>query len=145
MFFANISSREKGVIEMNQISLLGRLVRPIDVQEVGHGRFVCNNTLAVSRIGRREDGQQQADFIPIAFWDKTAHLLKEYCHKGSLLGVTGKLASRSYTNKNEQQVYVIEMVVDGIHFVEPKNKTTSAPVTKSFQTTQQQEVVEIPF
>lgn len=130
---------------MNQISLLGRLVRPVDVQEVGHGRFVCNNTLAVSRIGRREDGQQQADFIPVVFWDKTAHLLKEYCHKGSLIGVTGKLASRSYTNKNNQQVYVIEMIVDGLHFVEPKNKPTDAPVPQTTQVNEEQEAVELPF
>ncbi len=130
---------------MNQISLLGRLVRPVDVQEVGHGRFVCNNTLAVSRIGRREDGQQQADFIPVVFWDKTAHLLKEYCHKGSLIGVTGKLASRSYMNKSNQQVYVIEMIVDGLHFVEPKNKPANTPVPQTAQVNEEQEAVELPF
>lgn len=107
---------------MNQVSLLGRLVRPIEVQEVGHGNFVVNNTLAVSRIGRKEEGQQQADFIPVVFWGKQAHLLKEYCTKGNLLGVNGRLQSRSYTNKADQQVYVVELLVETMHFVEAKKK-----------------------
>ncbi|MDE1547708.1 single-stranded DNA-binding protein [Jeotgalibaca caeni] len=107
---------------MNHVSLLGRLVRSVEVQEVGHGRFVSNNTLAVQRLGKKEEGQQQADFIPVVFWDKTAHLLKEYCGKGSLIGLNGKLASRSYLNKQEQQVFVVELVVESLHFVEPKKK-----------------------
>ena len=116
---------------MNHVSIIGRLVRPIELQEVGTGRFVCNNTLAVQRIRKKDDGQQQADFIPIVVWDKTAHLLKQYCSKGTLLGVNGRMVSRSYVNKQNQRVYVVEMIVEEIHFIESKKKV--------------EEAVEIPF
>lgn len=126
---------------MNQVSLIGRLVRPIELQEIGRGRFVCNNTLAINRIGRKEEGQQTADFIPVVFWDKSAHLLKEFCDKGSLIGVNGKLQSRSYTNKQHQQIYVVELLVETMHFIDTRKKSTSQP-----QAEPEHDIpVELPF
>ncbi|APZ49402.1 hypothetical protein BW721_06750 [Jeotgalibaca sp. PTS2502] len=125
---------------MNQLSLIGRIVRPIELQEVGAGRFVANNTLAVQRLKKKEDGQSQADFIPIVVWDKLAHLLKQYCSKGSLIGVNGRLASRSYTNGNNQKVYVVELIVDDLHFIDPKKKQDTQETTSDSP-----DIVELPF
>lgn len=114
---------------MNQVSLLGRLVRPVELQGVGSDRVVCNNTLAVQRFRKKEEAQAQADFIPVVFWGNTARLLHQYCAKGNLLAVNGHLASRSYTNKQNQQVYVVELIAEEIHFVESRKETagSSAP------------------
>lgn len=104
---------------MNQVSLIGRLVRNVQFQQVSPDRAVVNNTLAVSRHRKNEEGQT-ADFVPLVFWNKTAELVQRYCEKGTLIGVNGHLASRSYINKQEQQVYVLELIVDDLHFIEPK-------------------------
>lgn len=111
---------------MNQVSLLGRLVRPIELQEVGNEQVVCNNTIAIQRKRKKDDTQQQADFIPVVFWGNTARLLNKYCAKGNLIGVNGHLASRSYVNKLEQQVYVVELIAEEIHFVESKKEENSS-------------------
>lgn len=115
----------KGEKKMNQVSLLGRLVRPIELQEVGSDRVVCNNTLAIQRLRKKNDTQPQADFIPVVFWGNTARLLHQYCGKGNQIGVNGHLTSRSYTNKQEQQVFVVELIAEEIHFVESKKEATS--------------------
>ena len=63
---------------MNQVSLIGRLVRPIQVQQVNGERQVCNNTLAVQRLRKADEGQPQADFIPVVFWGANANLVEQY-------------------------------------------------------------------
>lgn len=107
---------------MNQVSLIGRLVRSVQLQQIAPDRAVVNNTLAVNRYRKGDDGQTLADFVPIVFWNKSAELVDRYCQKGSLIGVNGHLASRSYVNKQEQQVFVLELVVDDLHFIEPRKE-----------------------
>lgn len=128
---------------MNQVSLLGRLVRPVELQGVGSERVVCNNTLAVQRFRKKDESQPQADFIPVVFWGNTARLLNQYCAKGNLLAVNGHLASRSYMNKQNQQVYVVELIVEEIHFVETKKESTASSVSTS--TAHPAETAALPF
>lgn len=111
---------------MNQVHVIGRLVREIEVKELGEGRMVMNNTIAIPMIYKKENGHD-TDFIPIVAWNKTAGLLKQYCKKGDLIGVTGKLQSRSYLNKENETVYVVEIVVSSIDFLTSKPKETIKP------------------
>lgn len=106
---------------MNHVSMIGRLVRPIQIQQVNGDKQVCNNTLAVQRVHKGDEGQQ-ADFIPVVFWGTTATLVDQYCSKGNQIGVKGHLVSRSYINKQEQHVYVVELVVEDLYFVESKRE-----------------------
>lgn len=115
---------------MNQVHVIGRLVREIEVKELGEGRMVMNNTIAIPMIYKKENGHD-TDFIPIVAWNKTASLLQQYCKKGDLIGVTGKLQSRSYLNKENETVYVVEIVVSSIDFLTSKPKETVNPVTQS--------------
>ncbi|MGP6140465.1 MULTISPECIES: single-stranded DNA-binding protein [unclassified Jeotgalibaca] len=128
---------------MNQVSLIGRLVRNVELQEIGHGSIVCNNTLAVKNPRKSENGQVIADFIPVVFWDKTALLLRDYCAKGNQLGVTGRMVSRSYVNKQDQTVYVVEMLVEDLYFMEAKK--TVENVTNSPLVTNSAEPADMPF
>lgn len=108
---------------MNQTNLVGRLVREIEVKEVGEGKIVLNNTLAVKRNFKSEQGQQ-ADFIPIVAWGQVAKLLEIYCEKGDLVGLTGRIQSRSYVSK-EETIFVIELLVDEVDFLQGRRSTTS--------------------
>ncbi|MEG1045232.1 single-stranded DNA-binding protein [Carnobacterium sp.] len=104
---------------MNQVTLVGRLVREIQLQEVGEGKSVVNNTIAVQRIFKTEQ-QQQADFIPLVAWGKVAKLLDLYCEKGDLIGINGKMQSRSYINSENITIFVVEMRVEEIQFLQNK-------------------------
>lgn len=119
---------------MNQTNLVGRLVREIEVKEVGEGKIVLNNTLAVKRNFKSEQGQQ-ADFIPIVAWGQVAKLLQIYCDKGDLVGLTGRIQSRSYLSKEEETIFVIELLVDEVDFLQGKRSTTSA--SSSFKESKQ--------
>ena len=66
------------------------------------------------------DGQQQADFINCVVWRKPAENVERYCSKGSLVGVEGRIQTRSYDNSQGQKVYVVEVICDSVQFLETR-------------------------
>lgn len=104
---------------MNSVSFIGRLTKDVVLKDLGEGRFVINNTLAVRRSFRK-DGAAEADFIPFVVWGKRAELLEEFCSKGDLIALSGKMQSRSYKKEPEETRYVIEMVVEELEFLQKK-------------------------
>ncbi len=104
---------------MNTIGLVGRLVREIELKDVGEDKVVINNTLAVAKRVRKENGPQ-ADFIPIVAWGQIAKLMQLYCEKGHMVGLTGRIQSRSYINKEEDTIFIVEMLVEEVHFLQNK-------------------------
>lgn len=112
---------------MNRLTLVGRIVREVVLKDIGDGRFVVNNVIAVSRNYRSEK-QPDTDFIPFVAWGKRAELIEEYCNKGDMIGLEGRIQSRSYQNDAKETKYVVEMNVDGIQFLQPKKEETYAKV-----------------
>lgn len=104
---------------MNRLTVAGRIVKDIELKEVGDGRIVLNNSIAIPRTYKSENGPD-TDFINIVAWGKRAELLEEYCNKGDLIGLDGRVQSRSYQNKEDQMVYTVEMLIDHIHFLQVK-------------------------
>lgn len=107
---------------MNRLTIIGRLVRDTELKTIGDGRLVLNNAVAVPRIFKTDNGQD-TDFINIVAWGKRAELIEEYCNKGDLIGLDGKFQSRSYENDQKQTVYIIEMVVEHVHFLQQKRES----------------------
>ena len=105
---------------MNQVSLIGRVVRPIVVKDCNE-TVVMNNSLAINRF-KKDSKNGGADFIPIVAWGPVAEQMHNYVEKGQRIGVTGHLQSRSYLNKQAQQVFVVEVVVEHVEFLEPMRK-----------------------
>jgi single-strand DNA-binding protein len=110
---------------MNAISLIGRLTKDIELKDVGEGRLVTSNTLAV-RKAYKKDGGSDADFIPFVAWGKRAELLEEYCSKGDLIALTGRMQSRSYKTESEDTRYVVEMLVEDLEFLQKKSPDKAA-------------------
>lgn len=110
---------------MNTIGLVGRLVREVELKDIGEDRVVINNTLAVAKKVRKENGPQ-ADFIPIVAWGQVAKLMQLYCEKGHMVGLTGRIQSRSYVNKEEDTIFIVEMLVEEVHFLQNKKIETVA-------------------
>lgn len=106
---------------MNRTILVGRITKDIDLRYTGNGKAVANWTLAVNRPFKNAQGENEADFILCQAWGKQAENIANYMKKGSQVGVDGRIATRSYENKNGQMVYVTEVVADNVQFLESKS------------------------
>ena len=104
---------------INRVVLVGRMTRDPELRRTPNGSAVTSFTLAMNRPQRNE-GEQQADYISCVTWNKVAENVEKYCSKGSLVGVEGRLRSRSYDNAQGQRVYVTEVVCDSVQFLETK-------------------------
>ena len=104
---------------INRVVLVGRLTKDPEIRTTPSGAKVCQYTLAVNRT-RKADGQPEADFINCVSWNKTAELMNQYLSKGALIGIEGRIQTRSYDNQQGQKVYVTEVFCDSVAFLEPK-------------------------
>ena len=107
-------------MSLNVVALVGRLTRDPQLKRTAQGEAVTSFTLAVNRNYTSRDGQQQADFINCVVWRKPAENVERYCSKGSLVGVEGRIQTRSYDNSQGQKVYVVEVICDSVQFLETK-------------------------
>ncbi len=110
---------------MNRVSLVGRLTKEPDLRHTTSGRAVCQFTVAINRTFTNQQGQREADFIPVVTWDKTAENLAKYMHKGSLISVDGRIQTRNYDDKDGKKVYVTEVIAQSVQFLESKNANGS--------------------
>ena len=100
---------------INRVVLVGRMTRDPELKRTAQGDAVTTFTLAVNR-NYTKDGQQQADFINCIVWRKPAENVERYCSKGSLVGVEGRIQTRSYDNSQGQKVYVVEVICYSVQF-----------------------------
>ena len=105
---------------INRVVLVGRMTRDPELRRTPQGDAVTSFTLAVNRNYTSRDGQQQADFINCVVWRKPAENVERYCSKGSLVGVEGRIQTRSYDNSQGQNVYVVEVICDSVQFLETR-------------------------
>ena len=133
---------------INRVVLVGRLTRDPELRTTGSGISVATFTLAVDRQFTNSQGERGADFISCVIWRKSAENFCNFTSKGSLVGVDGRIQTRSYDNKDGQRVYVTEVVVDNFALLEsrkdreacgqnggytPNNGNNSTPSTNNFQ------------
>lgn len=104
---------------INRVVMVGRMTRDPELRRTGSGTAVTSFTIALNRNYNSADGQQ-ADYIPCVVWNKIAENVAQYCSKGSLVGVEGRLRSRSYDNAQGQRVFVVEVQCDSVQFLETK-------------------------
>ena len=107
---------------MNIIVLVGRLTRDPELRMTQSQNAVCSFTLAVDRKYKNAAGEREADFINCVAWRKTAELISDYVKKGHKLGVIGAIQTRNYDDKDGRRVYVTEVVVDEIEFLQPREQ-----------------------
>lgn len=123
---------------MNNISLVGRLVKSIDLRFTPSGVAVGNGTIAINRPFKNQAGENEADFINIVIWRKAAENTANYTSKGSLVGVTGRLQSRRYDDKDGKTVFVTEVVAESVQFLDSKSDNKKSENNTSYENKQQQ-------
>lgn len=106
---------------MNQVVLVGRIVRDPEVKAINEEHRVLNNTLAINRRQRNKEGALIADFIPFVAWDHLADVFEKYTIKGQRVAISGRLQSRHYLNNEKESVYTIECVVSEITLLDRPN------------------------
>ena len=135
---------------MNNFNCIGRIVKDLEVKTSQGGTTVLNNTVAINRpFKNKQTGEREADFINFVAFGKTAEIIAQYHQKGSLIGLTGRMQSRSYENSNGQKVFVTELVVNEMHFTGSNNASDGQQSQARPNTTNQQQKpsapVENPF
>lgn len=118
---------------MNSVNIIGRLTRDPELRKTSNGRSVTNFCIAVNRVN------EGADFIDCVAWNQTADIAVKFLHKGSQIGVSGRIQSRTYDDKNGNSRKIVEVVIERLQFLgDPKNKEESAyPYQEPPQTYQQ--------
>ncbi|MDW8799675.1 single-stranded DNA-binding protein [Clostridium sp. A1-XYC3] len=108
---------------MNKVVLIGRLTKDAELMQLeGKERGVLRFTLAVDRRFSNNSGGKEADFIPVRYWSDFGHKIQPYLLKGKLIGVSGKVSTRSYTTDESAKRYVTEIEADNIQFLERKKE-----------------------
>lgn len=136
---------------MNQFNCIGRITKDLEVKTSQGGTTVLNNTVAINRpFKNKQTGEREADFINFVAFGKTAEIITQYHKKGSLIGLTGRMQSRSYENSNGQKVFVTELVVNEMHFTGSNNdsngqQSQGRPNTNQAQQTRSNVPDENPF
>lgn len=99
---------------MNNVSLIGRIVKDLELSTTKNGKMYTRFTLAVQR------DKETADFINCIAWNKTAEVVATYAGKGSQIGVIGSIQTGSYDNKDGQKVFTVEIWVNRLNLLDSK-------------------------
>lgn len=112
---------------INRVVLVGRLTRDPDLRYTSSGAAVATFTLAVNRQFTNQNGEREADFVNCVIWRKSAENFSNFTRKGSLVGVEGRIQTRSYDNQQGNRVFVTEVVADNFSLLESKSTTEARP------------------
>ncbi|MGN7478117.1 single-stranded DNA-binding protein [Solibacillus silvestris] len=136
---------------MNHVGLVGRTTKDAMIRHLSEGRVQTNFVLAINRTYKNSEGMVDADFISCVAWGKTAEAIVKYCGKGSLIGVKGRLQSRTYLNRENQKVYTMEVNAEDVRFYALKTPgetdatTAPPPISEDFVLPEHEsELVEQP-
>ena len=107
---------------INGVVLTGRLTRDVDLRYTQSGDAVGTFNLAVDRRFKNQQGEREADFVQCVIWRKSAENFANFFHKGSLVGIEGRIQTRNYETQQGNRVYVTEVIVENFTFLERKSE-----------------------
>jgi len=110
---------------MNRVILTGRLTKDPEIRATGN-TTIAKFTVAVQRNFKDKDGKYGADFVLCTAFGKTAEILEKCFHKGSLIGVAGRINTGSYTDKDGKKVFTTDVAVENVEFIGSKADNESA-------------------
>lgn len=105
---------------LNSTVLIGRLTKDPELRYTPNNQAVATFRLAVNRNFKSQNGEREADFINCVIWRQQAENLANWAKKGALIGITGRIQTRSYENQQGQRVYVTEVVAETFQLLESR-------------------------
>ena len=135
---------------MNKVVIIGRFTRDPEIKYTTgeNATATARFSLAVNRRFKNKEGNYDADFINCVAFGKTAEFIEKYFTKGMAIGITGRIQTGSYTNKEGQKVYTTDVVVEETEFVESKNKNmteNTATINSNVTNSEEFSDDELPF
>ena len=119
---------------MNNLNLIGRLVRDVELKVLKNSdNHVVSFTIAVDNYSSKEE--KTTSFIPCVAFSKNAEIIAKYVKKGDLVAISGRLNQRSYKDKQDKTINVVEVIVTNVDLIQPKKSTNK----------ENEEDQEIPF
>lgn len=116
---------------LNKVILGGRLTADPELKATNNGTYVTSFAIAINR--RYKQGEEvQTDFIDCVAWRERAELITRYFRKGSSICIEGTLQKRSWTDKQGQTRYAVEVVVDNVYFVDSKSESGHAQPAQTY-------------
>ena len=106
----------------------GRVTKDIELKQTSNGISAVNFTLAITRNFKNANGEYEADFIQCTAFRGTAELLSKYVKKGDAIGIEGSVRTWNYKDKDDKTVYVTEVQVENIDFLQQKKKEETTKV-----------------
>ncbi|HAX73900.1 MAG TPA: single-stranded DNA-binding protein [Firmicutes bacterium] len=106
---------------INRVVLVGRLTRDPELKYTTNGTASLQFSIAVNRTFTSANGEREADFINCVAWRNQAENMAKFVRKGSLLGVEGRIQTRSYQAQDGSKRYVTEVVAESVQFLEPRS------------------------
>ena len=113
------------MININRVTLVGRITKDIEIRKTQSNDSVCSFTVAVDRRFKQE-GQQNADFINCVAWRQGADFLGRYASKGTIVGVEGRIQTRSYDGQNGK-VYITEVIAENVQIITFRSQDSATP------------------
>lgn len=110
---------------VNNVVLIGRLTKDVELKSTTNGMSVCSFMLAVNRNFKNNNGEYEADFINCVAFKGTADFMNQYLNKGNQISVTGRIQTRNYDNDQGQKVYITEIIANEVRSLEPIKKSNS--------------------
>lgn len=129
---------------INNVVLVGRLTRDPDLRTTGSGISVATFTLAVDRQYTNSQGERGADFVSCVIWRKAAENFANFTSKGSLVGIQGRIQTRTYDDKDGKRVYVTEVIVDNFSLLESRRDRENRQ-TNGGNLLRKEEMLQVPI
>ena len=112
-------------MNLNKVTLIGRLVRDPEPKETQSGTHVVSFSVACDRMKTRNNPEPGADFISCVAWQQSADYLAQYGHKGDTIVVEGRISTRNYDDKDGKKVYVTEVTANNVQLAPKQNRSES--------------------
>lgn len=110
---------------INRVILVGRLTKDPILRKTANGTSVATFTVACDRRYSSQGQEKQADFISCVAWRQSADFLSQYASKGRLVGVEGRIQTRSYDDQTGKRVYVTEVVCDSVQLLDSRSSASN--------------------
>ena len=107
---------------LNQLVMVGRLTRDIEVKESENGNKYSDISIAIPRSFKNADGVYDTDFITFRAFDMIAENTSEYCKKGDIIGVKGRLQSSSFEKEDGEKEFRITPIAEKVTFLSSKSR-----------------------
>ena len=105
---------------INNVVLVGRLANDPEMKYTPSGMPVTTFRLAVDRGRKSESGESQTDWLNVVCFQKTAEFVAQYMDKGAMIGLEGRVQSRTWEGQDGRRNYAVEIVANRVHFLESK-------------------------